>query len=180
MPTRTGELVSLAVSGDKKAFEELFINNFSSAYFPAYGLLRDKQEAMKITLSCFANAFKNLSNLSKPDSFEDWIKQITVKKCIEIMKKRGVLFSGERPLACRVEIDGSYEFLPIESLNSKDLMHLIMNTVDSMPVTQRSCVYLCYYSGYSVSAIAKLLSCMDIDVKAHLYVSREQIKKAVD
>ncbi|MBQ2903377.1 MAG: RNA polymerase sigma factor [Clostridia bacterium] len=181
MPTKTGELVALAAKGDKNALAELYTTNFKSAYFPACGLLKNKQEALRTVIGCFAKAFANLSKLPKPDEFEDFIKQITVKKCIDIIKKqRGNPLSAEKPEVCRNEIGSGFEFLPIEVLNSKELTSAVMKTVNSMPDTQRICVYLCYYNGYSASAAAKLVSCTEDDVNWHLLAAREQIKNAVD
>ena len=181
MPTKTGELVALASKGDKNALAELYTTNFKSAYFPACGLLLNKQEALRTVIGCFAKAFANLSKLPKPDEFEDFIKQITVKKCIEIIKKKkGMPLSQERPGICRSEIGTGFEFLPIDVLNSKELTTAVMKTVNSMPDTQRICVYLCYYNGYSASAAAKLVSCTEDDVNWHLLAAREQIKNAVD
>lgn len=177
MASKVKNYVILAKSGDRNAFAELYKLTFSRSYFVAIKLLNNEQEAFSVVCDSYAEAFAQIDKLQNPEKFGKWIKYITAEKCKSALKKQDKsVFSDNHMTDYIAKIEDHTEFLPQNILNSPELTSFVINTVDSLPVAQKTTVYLYYYNNMSVANIAKSFSCSETTVKSWLYAARETIK----
>ncbi len=79
-------LVALAREGDAPAFRRLVERNQSRLFAVAFGMLRDRDDAMDVVQDAFIKAHKKLAEFEGNAAFSTWLYRICVNLCID--KKR--------------------------------------------------------------------------------------------
>jgi RNA polymerase sigma-70 factor, ECF subfamily len=79
-------LVARAKDGDAPAFRRLVERNQSRLFAVAFGMLRDRDDAMDAVQDAFIRAHKKLSEFEGSAAFSTWLYRICVNLCID--KKR--------------------------------------------------------------------------------------------
>src|SRR3954471_2933687 len=83
---RDQELVEKARAGDAPAFKSLVELHQSRLFAVAYGMLRDRDDAMDVVQDAFIKAHKKLAEFEGNAAFSTWLYRICVNLCID--KKR--------------------------------------------------------------------------------------------
>jgi RNA polymerase sigma-70 factor (ECF subfamily) len=83
---RDAELVDKARQGDARAFRQLVEQHQSRLFSVAYGMLRDRDDAMDVVQDAFIKAHKKLGEFEGNAAFSTWLYRICVNLCID--KKR--------------------------------------------------------------------------------------------
>ena len=81
------ELVEAAQSGDEKAFETLVEKHRSRIDATISSFIKNPQDREDIAQETFINAYRNLHQLSKPDSFSYWLVTIAQNLCRNWLNK---------------------------------------------------------------------------------------------
>ncbi|MFT4202415.1 MAG: sigma-70 family RNA polymerase sigma factor [Chitinophagaceae bacterium] len=72
-----------AAKGRHDAFARLYQQFSGAMYNVCIRMVREKSLAEDLLQEAFLTAFDNLKNLREPARFGGWLKQITVRKCIQ-------------------------------------------------------------------------------------------------
>lgn len=83
---RDAELVDKARKGDAAAFKRLVELHQGRLFAVAYGMLRDRDDAMDVVQDAFIKAHKKLAEFEGNAAFSTWLYRICVNLCID--KKR--------------------------------------------------------------------------------------------
>ena len=81
------ELVESARSGDEKAFETLVEKHRARIDSTISSFISNAQDREDIAQETFINAYRNLHQLSKPDSFSYWLVTIAQNLCRNWLNK---------------------------------------------------------------------------------------------
>ena len=81
------ELVESARSGDEKAFETLVEKHRARIDATISSFIKNPQDREDIVQETFINAYRNLHQLSKPDSFGYWLVTIAQNLCRNWLSK---------------------------------------------------------------------------------------------
>lgn len=174
------DLVTQTKNGDRGASSKLYQLTFKSSYYPALRITGNESIAAQAVEESYKKAFSSIGSLKNPQSFEAWIKHITAVKSIELLKQKNQLVFDEQPILPSDIIEDGCEFLPKGLERSANAGKAINKIIDSLPVRQRVVTVLHYYNEMPVVHIAKTLNCAENDVKAELYLARNNIKKCID
>ena len=80
---RDQALVEQARAGDAKAFRALVELHQSRLFSVAYGMLRDRDDAMDVVQDAFIKAHKKLAEFEGNAAFSTWLYRICVNLCID-------------------------------------------------------------------------------------------------
>src|SRR3989338_1121293 len=83
------ELITLAQSGDRKAFEELVALHQTKILALAYRLLGDVREARELAADTFAEAFRALKRFRREAKFGTWLYRIALNLGFKRLRKMG-------------------------------------------------------------------------------------------
>ncbi|HEY1100120.1 MAG TPA: sigma-70 family RNA polymerase sigma factor, partial [Myxococcota bacterium] len=83
---RDAELVDLARKGDSQAFQKLVVAHQGRLFSVAFGMLRDRDDAMDVVQDAFIKAHRKLAEFEGNAAFSTWLYRIAVNLCID--KKR--------------------------------------------------------------------------------------------
>src|SRR6478736_4201033 len=84
------ELVRLAQTGNKEAFEELVRRHQHRVFAVAGGILRRREDAEDIAQQVFVKAYFSLKRFDQRAAFSTWLYKITVNECWDLLRKRKV------------------------------------------------------------------------------------------
>jgi RNA polymerase sigma-70 factor (ECF subfamily) len=83
-----GDLVRLAISGDRVAFADLLQPEYRAALRLAYGLLQDVDEAEDAVQEAAFSAWRRIGNLREGSSLRPWFLGIVANQCRAVKRSR--------------------------------------------------------------------------------------------
>lgn len=81
------ELVELAKSGNKEAFDNLVTDNISYMYKMGYTILKNDDEISDAIQNTIIKIYRNIQKLEKNGAFKSWMITILINECKDIRKK---------------------------------------------------------------------------------------------
>ena len=181
---RIAELAAKARQGSREAFNELYCLTRDRAYFVAFTITRNEQDALDIVQDSYLKAWQSIGSLQKPEQFPAWLRQITGNTAKNFIKHHSPLLFLQSDDATDDLFDLQEErdddYIPDAAMDTAETRQLIMNIVDDLPEDQRLCVLMYYYDEMSVGEIAAALDVPAGTVKNRLFAARQKISKGVE
>ena len=181
---RIAELARRAAKGSQQAFNELYLLTRDRAYFVAFSITKDEQDALDILQESYLKAWQGIDAMQKPEQFPAWLNQITGNTAKDFIKQRKpYLFQpvGEdeiNPLDLQEEKDR--EYVPDAAMDTAETRRLVMEIVDGLPEDQRLCVLLYYYDDMPLKEIAASIGIPYSTVMSRLALARKKISSGVE
>lgn len=175
------DLVKRMQSGEEKAFDDIYYLTNQSAYFVAFKITKNKEDALDILQESYMTVLDKIYDISNPESFESWFNQIVANKARDyIKKKKASLFEFEED-EDPVDFlpDDSTEYSPHDNLDKKATLELVNEIIDELSEKDCLCVVLYYFNEMSIPEIASSVGIPEGTVKSRLFKSRKEIKNKV-
>lgn len=174
------ELVRLAQSDDKEAFELLVKRHQGRVFAVANGILRNKEDVEDVAQQVFIKAYFSLKRFDQRAAFSTWLYKITVNECWDVLRRR-----KSRPLLIEAELS---EEQARQYKASGDVESPARDVSDRMAVEQRlerllglleerdrTMLVLKEVQGFSVEEIAEMMEINGNTVKVRLFRARKRI-----
>lgn len=175
------QLITEAMSGDKRAFEELYRRTNKGVYFTCMSFLKNDHDAKDVTQDVYMTVFSELSQVRDAKVFESWIGRITVNKCKDFLKKKKPVPLADEVLYPLVDSEVTELCLPADYVTDKAKRQIIMNIMrEQLSDTLYQTVLMFYFHDMSADEIAKLMDCPVGTVTSRLCIARAKIKKGVE
>ena len=160
------EIISLAIKGDKKAFEMIIDKYKEYIYKTAFMYTKNEHDASDVYQETIYKAFLNIEKLQNPAFFKTWIIRILINNTKDKIKKESktVLYDTEDYL------------IDIKTYDLDSNIDLY-EAVDRLSGNQKTAVLLKYISDLKVTEIAQIMDCTENTVKSHLYRAMKNLKK---
>lgn len=182
-------LVGLAKAGDARAFRSLVERNQGRLYAVAYGMLRDRDEAMDVVQDAFIKAHRKLSEFEGNAAFSTWLYRICVNLCIDrkraqarrrsvdIDEARGQEL-GEDAVYAGVDIAPKLSATnPLKNVRDKELGAEIGRALGQLSEDHRTILILREVDGLSYEEIASVLDIPRGTVMSRLFHARKNMQK---
>ena len=75
------KIIEKTIQGDEKAFNELYNLYQKKIYFLAIQFFHDESLAEDVVQETFLSVHQNISQLSSPLAFHNWIQKIAFRHC---------------------------------------------------------------------------------------------------
>jgi RNA polymerase sigma-70 factor, ECF subfamily len=182
-------LVSLAKTGDARAFKSLVERNQGRLYAVAFGMMRDRDDAMDVVQDAFIKAHKKLAEFEGNAAFSTWLYRICVNLCID--KKRSdarrkqvdlddVRASdlGEDAVYAGVDIAPKLSATnPLKTAKDKELGKEIGRALSALTEDHRTILVLREVDGLSYEEIASVLDIPRGTVMSRLFHARKNMQR---
>ena len=174
------ELVSLARSGDRKAFSHLIERYQSMAEGIAMSMVRNQDIAQDLAQEGMLQAYLCLDRLKDDVRFGNWLYGIVLNVCrSHIRDSKGVFFSLEA-MTGGLKFD-AIPFTavvpdPVRVAEEQEIYSLVLEAVNALSPKNRTATLLFYQQQLSLQEIAALLGVSVAAVKGRLHKSRLQLK----
>ena len=163
------ELVELAKSGDKPAFDEIIRENAPDLFRIAMSILKNKDDADDAVCDTVVKAYENLYKLRDCAFFKTWLIRILINQANTIYKKRKkIVYLSDIPQETR---QGQYE--DFYHLGDTDLSTAVAN----LKLEFRTVIVLHYFQDLKVKEIAEALQIPAGTVKWRLSKAKSILQK---
>jgi RNA polymerase sigma-70 factor, ECF subfamily len=174
------QLVQRTLAGDSTAFESLVRRYEERAWWAAYHLLGDGEEARDVAQEAFLRAYKALARFDFGMSFYTWLYRIVVNLSIDALRKRGRLKPmslDDIPggLAAPVPTD-----VPGQRIESEETAARVREVLARLPEKYRTVMTLRELDGLSCKEIASIVHSTHATVRWRLHIARKMFKEHWD
>jgi RNA polymerase sigma-70 factor (ECF subfamily) len=181
------ELVDKARQGDEPAFRALFERYHRRAYSLAYGVVRNRDDALDVVQDAFIKAHRHIGKFEGTSSFYTWLYRIVMNLSIDHIRRskrsRNVEFNdalghsesdsvGEESLLPRV-LDEN----PGKSLVRKEMREHIGTALDELSDNHRAVLVMRELEGLSYEEMAQAMGCSKGTIMSRLFHARRNMQK---
>ncbi len=188
---RDEALVARARDGDTAAFQQLVVAHQGRLFSVAFGMLRDRDDAMDVVQDAFIKAHRKLVDFEGNAAFATWLYRITVNLCID--RKRAQARRRQTDLddvaGHDFESDPLYEQAeyaprlsganPLRNVGDKQLGEQIGRGLAQLSDDHRAIVLLREVEGMSYDEIAASLGIPRGTVMSRLFHARKNLQRAL-
>jgi RNA polymerase sigma-70 factor (ECF subfamily) len=182
-------LVRRCKEGDQRAFKLLVERYQRKVYGAAYGIVKDREEALDIAQDAFVKVHKYLDHFKGDSSFYTWLYRITVNLAIDRLRSRGKGESVEYDETVRHEEDAGAEggvrssrlgTNPQKSALRRELAEKIEEALTQIPEKHREILLLREVEGMSYEDLAKVLKIPKGTVMSRLFHARAKMQRILE
>lgn len=167
------QLIKLAMQGDKKAFNELFMQSYRYVLFIVHQYISDDETAYDVIQEVFIKVYKNISLLREPSAFYGWLTVITKNTSKDFLRT----FAIKKEMV-EYEFEDTSVFLKDQTPNSDVAMDIkeVLNRLDPNDAELLSRVY---YDGMRVAEIAKMQGVPASTVYSRFKSAKKHLKEVL-
>lgn len=186
---RDHQLVDAARGGDARAFRTLVETHQSRLFAVAYGMLRDRDDAMDAVQDAFIKAHKKLGEFEGNAAFSTWLYRICVNLCIDRKRAEArrrkvdlddalATHKEEDTLYAEAEIGGRLTGSnPLRTLSDRELGTEIGQALSGLSDDHRAILLLREVEGMSYEEIAEALEIPRGTVMSRLFHARRNMQR---
>lgn len=184
---RDRELVRRVQEGDRTAFRELYERYHKRAYAVAYGVLKNKQDALDVVQESFVKVHKHLDGFQGSSSFYTWLYRIVMNLAIDQLRRR----KTARPAQYDDGIDREDELAddgilprmldsnPRKAVIRRELMARVEEALATLPDYHRQVIVLREIEGLSYEEMAEALDVPKGTIMSRLFHARRKMQVAL-
>ena len=161
-------LVTLAKSGDKKAFVTLYACYKERLYRYAFYRLGNRDDAEDAVSDCILQAWAGIASLKKTEAFSPWLFRILYCSCTTIIKAQALRRQMKN-------IDDS-EFDLVGSLDSTIEKTELLEALGQLKAQEQEIVLLSVIMGFNSKEIAKITDSTSAAVRSKLSRSLKKMR----
>ncbi|MGC6416263.1 MAG: sigma-70 family RNA polymerase sigma factor [Bradymonadia bacterium] len=182
------EIIARCKQGDRSAFHMLVERYQRRAYGIAFGMLRNREDALDAAQDAFVKVFRNIESFKGDSSFYTWFYRIVVNVCIDRCRKQKRMRS--------VEYDDSYKrrdesagvaplvgntrpMHPGAAFESEELGQVLKDALAKLSENHRQILLLREVEGMSYEDIAEAMDCHLGTVMSRLHHARKNLQKTL-
>lgn len=171
--------VVAAARGDRDAFHAVVLAHQRLVGSIALAMSGDVASSEDIAQEVFLHAWKGLHRLTRPESFQPWLRELTRNRARDFLRRGGrkheVLGEeGALLLGQRAAVSEDAEARLIREQQAARLAA----ELDALPEESREVVILYYREGRSAAQVAKLLDLSEAAVRKRLERARDVLREA--
>lgn len=152
-------LVAQTLNGDQQAFGALAERYYRTLWILAFQKTHSRSDADDLVQETLVRAFKSLDSLRDPNKFASWAYNITLKLCIDWIRRRrrreGTVTLEEQQLKPRES--GRFGRMPVEigeQLEQQEEHDRVMRAIGELPDKYRLVITLRYVKRMAYKDIA--------------------------
>jgi len=184
---RDRELVARAQAGDRRAFRDLFERHHKRAFAVAYGVLKNKQDALDVVQEAFVKVHKHLPAFQGSSSFYTWLYRIVMNLAIDQLRRRKTarpvefddtaLREGE--MADESIMPRMLDSNPRKTVIRRELMKRVEEALQTLPEYHRQVIVLREIEGMSYEEMAEALEVPKGTIMSRLFHARRKMQVAL-
>ncbi len=170
------DLILRCQQGDQGAFKEIFDQYHKKVYRIAYGMVREREEALDIVQEVFIKLFRSIRNFKGKSKFYTYLYRMTMNTAIDHTRKIGKAshLKGEEDWA---QFPESLEKGPDRLLLQKELEERVNWAMTKLPEDQRIALVLREVEGLSYQEMAETMGCSIGTVMSRLHYGRKKVQQ---
>ena len=170
------ELIFRCQKGDQEALKEIFNQYHKKVYRIAYGVVRQREEALDIVQEVFIKLYRSIRNFKGKSKFYTYLYRMTINTAIDHVRKmeRVRVSSLEEE---RFEPSEGAEKRPDSVLLHRELEEKVKAALEKLPGDQRMALIFREVEGLSYQEMAEAMGCSIGTVMSRLHYARKRIQE---
>jgi RNA polymerase sigma-70 factor (ECF subfamily) len=171
------EMISRCQRGDQEALKEIFDKYHKKVYRIAYGVVRQREEALDIVQEVFIKLFHSIKNFKGKSHFYTYLYRMVMNTAIDHSRKTG------KQIISSLDEEGSFqpsddlEKGPERILLQKELEERVKLAMDKLPAEQRASLIFRDVEGLSYQEMAEAMGCSIGTVMSRLHYGRKRMQE---
>jgi len=171
------EMISRCQRGDQEALKEIFDKYHKKVYRIAYGVVRQREEALDIVQEVFIKLFHSIKNFKGKSLFYTYLYRMVMNTAIDHTRKTG------KQIISSLDEEGSFqpsddlEKGPERILLQKELEERVKLAMDKLSAEQRAALVFRDVEGLSYQEMAEAMGCSIGTVMSRLHYGRKRIQE---
>ena len=173
-PIQTVELVQRCQRGDRRAFDELVLQEQQQIYQLAFRIVQRRDDLDDLVQEIFLRLYRKINSFRFESRFSTWFTRLAVNECRKALRRRSVsrfLFGLDVEISNETDGDSLLQVLEREEEHQ-----VLRKALQSLPEKQRTVVILRYFEGLPCEEIAAILECKPGTVRSRLFNARQRLK----
>ena len=184
LQTRSDEqLVELAVSDDREAFDEIVRRWERKIFALCFGMLGREDDARDATQEAFIAAYRNLKSFRGEARVSSWLHRIAVNQCLTIKRRQKTRaedhFDNEDGSEDRVFVASPLRS-PARITEQAERLDLVRQAVGALPADLRQVVVMKEFEEMTFQEISETLELPLSTVKSRLYTALKQLRMRLE
>jgi RNA polymerase sigma-70 factor (ECF subfamily) len=189
--SRDDALIQRVRDGDGGAFQELVALHQGRLFSVAFGMLRDRDDAMDVVQDVFLKVYRKLGDFEGNSAFSTWLHRIAVNLCID--RKRAMARRRQTGIDSLAEQNFEDDPLyaeadyaprlsghnPLRNVSDKELGRQISQALATLSDEHRAIVLLREVEGMSYEELAVVLEIPRGTVMSRLFHARKNLQRAL-
>src|SRR5690606_5186596 len=175
--------------GDQQAFRSLFERYHRRAYAVAYGVVKNKQDALDVVQDGFVKVHRHIDKFQGQSSFYTWLYRIIMNLSIDHVRRRrnakGLEYD-DRVGRHDHEIAGDGTLLPRildsnpgKTVIRRELLGRIQSALEELPEYHRAVILLREVEGLSYEEMAEVLDVPKGTIMSRLFHARKKMQASL-
>jgi RNA polymerase sigma-70 factor (ECF subfamily) len=182
------ELVRRAQTGDHAAFRQLFDRYHKRVYAVAFGVLKNRHDALDCVQEGFVKVHRHLPNFQGSSSFYTWLYRIVMNLAIDQLRRRKtakpVEFDETRRRDSQEPGDDAIvsrllDENPRKAVIRRELLERVQAALAELPEYHRQVILLREIEGMSYEEMAEALEVPKGTIMSRLFHARKKMQEAL-
>ena len=176
MNDKEAELISRCQQGDQDALKEIFNQYHRKVYRVAYGVVRQREDALDVVQEVFIKLFRSIKIFKGKSAFYTYLYRLTMNTAIDYSRR------GKRAVFLSLDEEGSFqpsdgpEKRPDQILARKELEEKVRWAIDQLPQDQKATLIYREIEELSYEEIAEAMRCSVGTVMSRLHYGRKKLQ----
>ncbi|OGP65893.1 MAG: hypothetical protein A2169_03665 [Deltaproteobacteria bacterium RBG_13_47_9] len=171
------EWISQCQQGDQDALRKIFDRYHKKVYSIAYGVLRQKEDALDVVQEVFIKLFRSIKNFEGKSQFYTYLYRMAMNTSIDHARKVKRFRTSSIDENERFQLSDDIEKRPDRILIHKELEERMELAMGKLPADQRAAIIFREVEGLSYQEIAEAMKCSIGTVMSRLHYGRKRMQK---
>jgi len=172
-PRNDRELVYAARRGDAGSFDALFYRYRDGIYRLSLAITKDPQAAEEIVVDTFARAYRALARLEPDDTLRPWLYRVAINESYDRRPRR----VPPTPLdEAAEEVAASESGSPAAMVERAETRRVVIAALETLDEKHRNVVVLHYLNELPLAEIALIVECPVGTVKSRLHYALRRLR----
>jgi len=170
-------VISRCQKGDQDALKEIFDQYHQKVYRIAYGVVRQREDALDIVQEVFIKLFRSIKNFKGKSHFYTYLYRMTMNTAIDHTRKM------KRQPSSSIDEDGGFQLAdeaekrPDRIFAHKELEESLKGALEKLPPDQKAALIFREVEGLSYQEMAEAMGCSIGTVMSRLHYGRKKIQE---
>lgn len=177
MKTEESELISRCQQGDPEALKEIFNLYHRKVYRIAYGVVRQREDALEIVQEVFIKLYRSIKNFKGRSNFYTYLYRMTLNQAIDYNRKakKSPLLSPNWEKEPE-PIDEETHRPDVQAVR-KQFEERVQKAMEKLSEDQRATLILREIEGLSYHEIAEVMECSLGTVMSRIHYGRKRLRE---
>lgn len=168
------DLVYSARRGEERAFDSLFYRYRDGIYRLSLAITKDPQAAEEVVVDTFARAYRALGRLEPDDTLRPWLYRVAINESYD-RRAHAAVIQGPLDDAAEEVADGD-EGSPTAAAERAEVRRFVLQALDRLDEKHRTVVVLHYLNELALAEIGVIVGAPVGTVKSRLHYGLRRLR----